>query len=131
MKIQTALILTVLGASLLSACGREPGATAAGAGAGPREIRVAAIENGAKMGFEPSRITVKPGERIRFAVENRGTQDHEFEGEEGGLEEIVVPPGKTRTVEWTAPRTPGEIEFVCDLPGHKEAGMVGTIVVAE
>lgn len=134
MKVYSALVVTVLAASLLTACGAEPGTTAGnagGAGAGPREIRVAAFENGDKMGFDPARIPVRPGERVRFVVENRGTQDHEFEGEEGGLEEIVVPPGKTRTVEWTAPRNPGEFEFVCDLPGHKEAGMVGTIVIAE
>lgn len=130
MRAKSALVATVLAATLLAACGREPGATP-GSGGGPREIRVAAFEDGDRMGFDPARITVKPGERIRFVVENRGTQDHEFEGEEGGIEEIVVPPGKTRTLEWTAPRNPGEVEFVCDLPGHKEAGMVGTIVIAE
>jgi uncharacterized cupredoxin-like copper-binding protein len=26
---------------------------------------------------------------------------------------------------------PGEYEFTCDLPGHRDAGMTGTLIVAD
>ncbi|MGH6856597.1 MAG: plastocyanin/azurin family copper-binding protein [Methylocella sp.] len=26
---------------------------------------------------------------------------------------------------------PGEYEFICDLPGHREAGMKGTLIVVD
>lgn len=126
-----ARVAVLLAAALaaLTGCGRSPESGAASAGSGAREIRIVAREDGGKMYFEPAAITVKAGERVVFVVENQGTQDHEFEGEEAGIEEIVVPPGKSRKLEWAAPNKAGEYEFVCDLPGHKEAGMVGKIQV--
>lgn len=79
--------------------------------------------------FEPKAITVNPGEPISFLLRNEGAEEHEFEGETVGLEEVVVPPGKERAVAWTAPRKPGTYEIVCDLPGHKAKGMVLTVEV--
>lgn len=39
-------------------------------------------------------------------------------------------PGTTATVMFTATEV-GEYKFACTIPGHKEAGMVGKIVVTE
>ena len=36
--------------------------------------------------------------------------------------------GDSLNVEFT-PSTPGEYEFFCTVAGHKEAGMVGTLIV--
>lgn len=120
------LTLALVAAALVPACGRGAGDVASSPA---REIRIAMVEQGSKMAFEPARVTVKPGERVRFVIENKGTMDHEFESDEAGIEEVVVPPGKSRTVEWTAPAKAGDYPFVCDMPGHVEAGMKGTIAV--
>ena len=39
-------------------------------------------------------------------------------------------PGTTATVIFTASEA-GEYDFACTIPGHKEAGMVGRLVVTE
>lgn len=41
---------------------------------------------------------------------------------------VAAAPGSRNTIEFT-PSEPGEYEFVCTVAGHKEAGMVGTLVV--
>lgn len=79
--------------------------------------------------FEPKQIEVRPGERIKFVLRNEGVEEHEFEGETVGLEEVVVPAGKERAVVWTAPKKTGSYEIVCDLPGHIAKGMVMDLVV--
>ena len=43
-----------------------------------RLVIVTANEGDGKMEFIPGRITVKPGERIRFKITNHGELDHEF-----------------------------------------------------
>ena len=40
---------------------------------------------------------------------------------------VSLPPGETQKVVINAP--PGTYEFYCNVPGHKEAGMVGTLTV--
>ena len=40
---------------------------------------------------------------------------------------VALPPGETQTVVINA--KPGSYEYYCNVPGHKEAGMVGTLVV--
>lgn len=108
-------------ALVLAACG---GASAA------REIGVSArdLPEG-KYAFEPAVLTVRPGEKVTFVVKNDGKQDHEFEGAEAGIEEIVVAPGKAKRAAWQAPSKSGTYPVYCDLPGHRAGGMELTLVV--
>ena len=41
----------------------------------------------------------------------------------------LLGPGETDTIEFTAPKTPGEYAFLCSFPAHAYAGMVGVMVV--
>ena len=90
-----------------------------------REIRI----NASEFRFEPSEIRVKAGEAVRFVIINTGAVDHEFESDDARIEEVTIPPGRQRVVRWTAPARPGEYSFVCDISGHREAGMIGKIIV--
>lgn len=105
------------------------GLTAVGQG---QEILVRAGERDGEMYFEPKRIVVPAGATVTFVIRNEGRQDHEFESAEkgeAGIEEILIPPGRTRRVVWTAPATPAKYPVYCDLPGHREAGMELTLEV--
>lgn len=42
---------------------------------------------------------------------------------------VLVEPGRTAELTWTFPRA-GTLEFACNVPGHYEAGMVGTLTLA-
>jgi len=98
---------------------------------GGREIPVVADETVGKMSFEPKVIKVAPGEEVTFVVKNEGDQDHEFESAEADIEEVIIPKGRERRVNWTAPSRPGTFPVYCDLPGHREAGMELTVDVGE
>ena len=112
---------------VLAACGL----TAVGGG---EEIYIVAGEDGGGMYFEPAVITVPADAEVTFVVKNEGAVDHEFESNErgeAGIDEIIIPPGRTRRVNWTAPSEAGTYPIYCDLPGHRAAGMELTLVVAE
>ncbi|MGE1155067.1 cupredoxin domain-containing protein [Pseudomonas kitaguniensis] len=64
-----------------------------------------------------------------------GKMDHSAmgHGEMGGMQHddpnsVLVEPGKTAELTWTFTRATG-LEFACNLPGHYQAGMVGTLNV--
>jgi uncharacterized cupredoxin-like copper-binding protein len=42
---------------------------------------------------------------------------------------VLVEPGKTAELTWTFSGT-RDLEFACNVPGHYQAGMVGTLKVA-
>jgi uncharacterized cupredoxin-like copper-binding protein len=68
----------------------------------------------------PANLTIAPGEKVTFYIKNEGTGDHEFESDEAGIDEVVIPVGKTRKVTWTAPKS-GEYPIYCDITGHRAA----------
>jgi uncharacterized cupredoxin-like copper-binding protein len=95
--------------------------------------------------FAPDRLSVDPGETVRFVIENTDPIDHEFilgdehvqlvheEGTEAHHAprpgEVSVPAGETVVTTYTFPQTPGELIFGCHLPGHYDFGMRGAVVI--
>jgi uncharacterized cupredoxin-like copper-binding protein len=112
-----------------------------------RTIKVVMREDGKKMSFEPALIIVRKGEQIRFVLENAGTDDHEFvlattEDNRKHAELMKKFPDMEHddpNAKRLAPAAHGEIlwkftkagtfEFACLIPGHREAGMLGKIIV--
>lgn len=102
-----------------------------------------------EFSFEPDTITVAPGESIDITLENTGSVEHslnilkadaelehvlEEEDEEHLHEELLfdiheVASGESATATFTAPDAAGEYTFACLVPGHADAGMVGTLQV--
>jgi len=112
-----------------------------------RIVQVTMGESDGKMLFVPARLEVRKGDQIKFVLRNDGELDHEFvlastadnlkhaeemkknpgmaHEEPNGKE---VAPKKTGEIVWKFTKA-GEFEYACLIPGHREAGMVGTIVV--
>lgn len=111
-----------------------------------RQVR---IDMSDSMRFTPALVSVKRGETIRFIVHNEGKVMHEMVL--GGEEELAkharamrmspgmahdaahmvhVAPGRTGEIVWQFSRA-GNVQFACLIPGHFEAGMVGTVEVAK
>jgi len=87
------------------------------------KISVTAFE----MGFKLSKTTVPRGTVI-FTVKNTGTVAHDFSfGSKGGGTEMLDP-GATATLKVKFLK-PGNYTFICTVPGHQEAGMVGVLKV--
>ncbi|HEX6331060.1 MAG TPA: multicopper oxidase domain-containing protein [Actinomycetota bacterium] len=77
-------------------------------------------------GFEPSEIEVAAGQ-VTLEIENLDAFDHDFTIDEL---DVYVPFGANETVEAVFEAGPGTYTFYCSIPGHREAGMEGTITVA-
>ncbi|HYC48994.1 MAG TPA: cupredoxin family protein [Burkholderiales bacterium] len=112
-----------------------------------RVKRVIKIDMSDTMRFFPDQIRVKRGETVRFALRNSGQMPHEMvigtmdelkskaalskkNAETGVIEEhaVHVAPGATGRLVWQFTKA-GEFHYACLVPGHFEAGMIGTIVV--
>jgi uncharacterized cupredoxin-like copper-binding protein len=78
--------------------------------------------------FEPKEVTIPANTDVTFMIANEGVAPHNFSIDELGID-IDLPVGATEEVVINAPA--GEYEYYCNVPGHKEAGMVGTLIVSE
>jgi len=103
----------------------------------PQAPRVIDIVAGPGDTFNPSEVTVAPGETIAFAVTAVGPAvPHEFKvgpadvvAVDGDAPEIAGI-GMMQTKTLTYPLDgPGPYAFACHEPGHYEAGMRGTITL--
>ncbi|HYI24020.1 MAG TPA: c-type cytochrome [Thermomicrobiales bacterium] len=75
--------------------------------------------------WSQTEITVKPGDTIQ--VVNAGAIEHDFTVDDLGIHEVLSSDAVTITIPEDA--EPGEYEFYCSVPGHKEGGMVGTLTI--
>jgi uncharacterized cupredoxin-like copper-binding protein/mono/diheme cytochrome c family protein len=76
--------------------------------------------------FEPKEITIPADTDVPFTLPNDGAAPHNFSIDELGVS-VDIAPGATEETVINAP--PGTYEYYCNIPGHKEAGMVGTLIV--
>ena len=76
--------------------------------------------------YNPTALTAKAG-TIEIALTNSGVVDHSIVIEGKDLN-IVATGGKTERGSVTL--SAGTYTFFCDIVGHKEAGMVGTLTVS-
>ncbi|MGH6800534.1 MAG: cupredoxin domain-containing protein [Methylocella sp.] len=112
-----------------------------------RVIQVTMQENEGRMLFEPDRVEIRKGEQIKFVLHNSGELDHEFvlattaenlehaemmkkNPEMGHADPNArrVAPKQTSEIAWKFTK-PGKFEFACLIPGHRDAGMFGTVEV--
>lgn len=74
-------------------------------------------------------IEAKAGQTVEITVRNEGVLDHDLVIEEVGID-ILLSPGGEEVVTFT-PEEPIVLDFICSIPGHEEAGMVGNLIVTE
>jgi uncharacterized cupredoxin-like copper-binding protein len=112
-----------------------------------RTVEVTVKETDDSMHFVPDRVEVKRGEQVKFVIRNTGSVKHEFmlatTKDNLKHQELMKkfpdmehddPNGKTLAVKAQAEvlwlfNKRGEFEFACLIPGHREAGMHGKVVV--
>ena len=92
----------------------------------------------------PDQLAVPAGSEIQIRIANKGMVVHNFYimkyGVDVGMEfddedissafwETEVQPDDMATFNFTAPDQPGVYQIVCGVPGHLQAGMLGTLEV--
>jgi uncharacterized cupredoxin-like copper-binding protein len=101
----------------------SPAAAASGGEAAAAESPVITMHD---IYFEPTEFTIPAKTPVKVSLPNEGAAVHDFSIDALGIA-VTVNPGETGEVEINAPA--GEYEFYCNIPGHKEAGMVGKLTV--
>lgn len=124
--------------------GCAPSSTARDAKPAPLQVTV----RGTEMQFVPAEVRASVGQRVVVVFENRGTTEHDLNfvgvpasgvkapksaahgttGHSGSDVHVAVKAGGNATLEFV-PQKKGTYEFVCTVPGHKDAGMKGTLRV--
>ena len=78
--------------------------------------------------FSLKEISVKKGDVVRIKVTNvKGT--HDFNIDEYGIKK-ATPLNQEVIIEFTAGKV-GEFEYYCSMPGHRQAGQFGKLIVKE
>lgn len=135
MKKYTVLFALMASLFLLAACGgaAEP--------AGPEPVSLT-FTGGDEFRYDPASATVPAGANVTVTYENVGALEHNWllvsdrvdplEATEadaiGGATSGVIAGGTSSTFNFVAPQA-GEYQYVCTVPGHAAAGMVGTLTV--
>lgn len=148
------MVVLADGAGHVHAAGMESGAMAGETNFGKpgnasAVTRTIEVSMGDDMRFKPDKINIKQGETIRFTLKNTGTMPHEMVL--GTVDEIRehaemmkqmpnmqhadpnmvrVQPGQSGEIVWNFDLA-GDFQYACLIPGHREAGMTGTIQVTE
>ena len=78
------------------------------------------------VSWSTKEVTLKPGDT--FTLKNTGVLPHDFVVDELGIK-VPVAAGASTTVTIPADAKVGTYTFYCSEPGHKEAGMTGTLTV--
>jgi len=103
--VQGALLLSGSLALLAIACS---------SGGSGREIEIEITDTDCS----PTSVQLTAGEKVTFVVDNKANGDRELEGIEGtNLEEVLIPAGRTRKVNYTAPKEEGTQKMKCYIPG--------------
>ncbi len=132
MKKLTMSALLMVIVLLVAACGgggATTGGNTGGTGApAGKDVTVQALTT---LKWEPAELTAAVNQPLNITMTSDGALEHNFVWADSAEEDFLhVAIGEetdgpaTRTFD-----TAGTYEFYCDIPGHKEAGMVGNVVV--
>jgi uncharacterized cupredoxin-like copper-binding protein len=119
----TALAALCLGAILVAAI-PQPGASAGISAEVLAGLPVLATEN---FSFDQTVIRARAGETVALRLDNHDPTGHSFDIDELNVHAPMTP-GKSGLALFK-PTQAGTYTFYCGVPGHREGGMVGRLVV--
>ena len=91
----------------------------------PLQLTIAATD----IAYDTSSISAQVGQMVNINFVNDGALEHNFLIDAFGLDNLLKS-GESDSISFT-PQEPGIYEFYCNVAGHLEAGMKGTLTVNE
>ena len=122
---RTTMLVMAL-AALLAAC--SGGSDDANDPASPEASDALQVAGTDQLAYEPDQLTAEAGEITIELTAEPGIR-HDFVLEDG--DEVVASAAAGESAVGTVTLDPGTYTFYCGVPGHREAGMVGTLEVAD
>jgi uncharacterized cupredoxin-like copper-binding protein len=137
-RLSLLAVAPVAAALLVAGCGGGGGGAATAASTttptptagGQGQVLKLSADPGGQLRFTKSQLTAKPGKvTIRMTNPTSAGMPHGIAIEGNGVDSDgpTVGPGKTSTV--TVSLKKGMYEYYCPVPGHKQAGMTGMLMV--
>jgi plastocyanin len=120
-KIFLFVVIALIAIALVACGGGSSGSSSSSASGANVTITMTEFK------FDPMNVTVAPGQTVNLTLINKGSIEHTWVVV-GTQIKFTVAAGKTETKSFTAPAA-GTYVIDCDIPGHKEAGMVGQLIV--
>jgi len=128
--LPAALIINVCLLALACDGGKGDSGSSGGNDGGPVSFDVTMGDNF----YEPSKFTVKAGQKLTLRFKNEGAAihnmrvsgaDNKFNTEDDAVSDPTqVPSGGTGTLEWTAPDKAGEIKLRCEFHPTDSTGII-------
>lgn len=122
------VLIALVGALALAACGGGGDPTDPPAAA--RTLNIDATE----FAFSPADFSASVGEQLTFTIQNDGALEHNFAILDANGNDLArvegIGVGESKSVSFT-PSSAGALKLVCDIAGHEEAGMLGSLTVSE
>ena len=122
--VSMAVIGALVGASITSLLAGSASVGGAGVAEEPTVSGVLTVE---KNAFGETSLDMNNGEVLGLFIVNKDPFPHSFDID--SLDIHVQLPRSSTTAVAIKPVGPGNVEFFCGVPGHREAGMVGTLSV--
>ncbi len=129
-KVSVLSLLVVL-VMMLAACG---GSTSTGTGGTTGGDTTPAAENVTiealdTLKYNPATITAAVGQPINITMNNTGALQHTFVWDDQETTTAIDAAGGESGTTARTFDAAGTYGFHCNVPGHKEAGMVGTVTI--
>lgn len=126
---RTGLVVLAIVGALLGAATTSvlAGSGSAGSGRIAAAPTVTGVLTATNITFVKTDLAMKSADVLGLFVINEDSIGHQLDIDSLGIH-VPLPPNSTTAVA-IAPTGPGPLEFYCSIPGHREAGMVGTIAV--
>ena len=112
--VQNIVVATTL--LLLTACSSTPD---------PLNVTLSATD----IAYDIDNINASIGQIVNVEFVNKGALEHNFIIDEFSIDNLLQS-GESSTISFT-PEKAGTYEYYCNLAGHLEAGMKGTVTVSE
>jgi len=121
--IPIALAALLLPALLLLVQTRPATSTTAAVADSARTVHL----NVKEWSFEPRSLQLPAGKPVTLVLDNTGQLDHDVSIPSLGVQ-VTARAGKSAS-QTVTPTKEGTFDFLCSIPGHKEAGMQGSLIV--
>ena len=87
------------------------------------EVTIAGVD----IDFDQDELVIPADTDVEVTFVNEGSLEHDWVVPDEDVGTEIIGGGEEETVTVNLPA--GEYEYICTVPGHEEAGMVGTLIV--
>jgi uncharacterized cupredoxin-like copper-binding protein len=93
------------------------------------ELQTEFTIQGGDIFYSVTELTAPADTDLEITLENIGVAEHDFVIEDTEFRTSILSPGTSETITVNLPA--GEYTYYCSVPGHRAAGMEGTLTIVE